>query len=143
MAGTRIESVDIELKTVILDQGEKEEMIIKQKGRYFLKDGTVIILFDEEDENGEMIQTMITMQSKRAVLKRSGKIRMNQLFKPDQKTESVYHHPFGNMLMETYTEQLTFTEEDRQGYLSIEYQLSLNGQEPRKHQLMFTYKKEV
>ncbi|MBO8156593.1 MAG: DUF1934 domain-containing protein [Bacillaceae bacterium] len=143
MAGTRSMNVHIKLKNVIEDQGKKEEMVITQMGRCFFKGDTTIVLFDEEDEQGNVIQTMVTIQPGRAMIKRNGKIRMNQMFKPGQKTETVYHHPYGTMLMETYTDQLVFTESEEQGTLNIEYQLSLNGQEPRNHYLRFTYVKEV
>ncbi len=138
-------NVKVTLKTVISDENNREHIDVSAEGKYYEKDETYVLLFNEKDPDGNNVRNMITISEDKVVVKRTGHVKMNQIFREGQRTESTYYHPFGTMRMETETKQIDFNRENngRQGSLDITYLLRLNEQEPQNHQLSLTYKREA
>lgn len=135
--------VSIQLQTTIDDHQGKEHVTTKQKGEYFQKDGVDILIYEEQTAHG-IIRNFITIRPNRVNIKRSGIISMNQQFHLNQKTETYYEHPYGRFHMETFTGKITNQSmtEYEQGKLTIDYVVTLNETEQRKHLLELIYDKE-
>ena len=136
--------VDIILRTTIADQGETEINELKHTGCFYRNNTFDVLKFDEELEEGVSVRNLITLQKKKATIKRSGAVSMNQKFQENKITENVYHHPHGTMHMETFTESIRYQllDDADEGRLKIIYQVKLNGQANRKHELTLIFKEE-
>src|SRR5690625_5924003 len=73
-------NVNVELRTVIEDDGDKELVIVKQKGKYYKRNNLEVLTYTEEMDEGEDVENMISIHPDKINIKRSGAISMNQIF---------------------------------------------------------------
>src|SRR5699024_9658934 len=99
--------VQIELRTVIDDQGDKEMSIVKQTGKYTATEDREVLVFKEQTEVGD-IRNFITLQNGKFTLKRSGAVSMNQRLIQGQETVCIYRHPYGNILIDAKTISMSY-----------------------------------
>lgn len=132
--------VQIELRTVIDDQGHKEMSIVKQTGKYTATEDREVLVYKEQTEVGD-IRNFITLQDGKFTLKRSGAVSMNQRLIQGKETVCIYRHPFGNILMDAKTISMSYEQltENTPGVMNIEYEMTLNGEQTRMHHLTLTY----
>lgn len=136
--------VNVRLETNIQNQSHQDKMILEEKGKYYQKGEAHILIFKEHHEEGQVVNTMFTIHPDRVTIKRSGPVNMHQIFRLNEETESHYKHPYGVMHLLTKTNKLMhhFTNEKVAGQLSIDYKLTLNGQETQQHKLVLSYQEE-
>lgn len=139
--GKQAKDVTIKLNTTIDDQGEMEYNTVKESGQFYRKGNVDVLIYEEEIEEGAIIRNLITIKQDKINIKRTGPIKMNQQFQLNQKTESHYQHPHGQLHMETHTNSVTYQSSptDCQGRLVISYTVKLNGMDERKHLLELIY----
>src|SRR5690625_5033308 len=137
--------VSIQLHTSIEDRGNIESNHVKQTGQYFNRHHMDVLIYEEELEEGAIIKNLVTIQTDKVNIKRSGIIAMNQQFLVDQMTETHYEHPHGAFHMETFTNSVTYEPlaTNNQGRLAIDYTVKLNGMDERKHLLELTYEENA
>src|SRR5690625_7120319 len=97
-----------------------------------------------ENEKQAKVKNIVTIQPDKVLIRRSGAVKMKQLFQVGKRSESVFHHPHGRMHMETFTKSIAYhpLDEQKQGKLTINYTVKLNGQEAREHFLEIILKKK-
>lgn len=137
--------VNVELRTVIDDEGRKELSIIKQKGMYMANDRVEVITFTEETEDFGSIKNVITIYPNKVTIKRMGLIRMVQQFVVGEKYECLYRHPYGSFLMEIDTKSIEHKQlrrTDGAGIVCIEYDARMDRNTTRYHHLTLTYTEE-
>ncbi|RWZ58939.1 DUF1934 domain-containing protein [Halobacillus fulvus] len=136
--------VQVQLVTEIRDGDRRETMEVNGPGRFFTRDETQVLTFTEHPEEGEPINTMITVKPGHVSIKRSGGVDMRQVFQHEVETENLYHHAYGDFHMKTYTEKLEFRslEEASVGQLSIKYKMTLNHEVTQAHRLTLTFEEE-
>lgn len=134
------QQVMIELQTTIEEHGTEETITVKEQGRLYTKDHLHMIQYDEELENQVKVKNMITIQRNKVSIRRSGDVKMNQLFREGKRSENIYQHPHGRMHMDTFTKSINYQPFDQttEGKLSIHYTVKLNGQPARTHWLTLT-----
>lgn len=142
--GLEKQDIQLELRTVINDQGEKELSIIKQTGKYYKKDKLEVITYTDQTEFGE-VNNFITIQAEKVNIKRSGKITMNQRFVKGEITECLYRHPYGTFHFEINTASIQheILQENNNGKVIINYDAKINGQQTRHHLLTLIYGGEI
>lgn len=136
--------VDIELRTVIDRNGEKEMSIVKQTGEYIKKNEVEILTFTEQRDDIGSIRNYITIQNNRVTIRRSGAISMNQKFEVGKKSESLYRHPYGTLHFQIETKTLKRKKrmKHKLGEIVITYKAVINGIEEQNHHLTLTFMKE-
>ncbi|WP_163580454.1 DUF1934 domain-containing protein [Gracilibacillus saliphilus] len=136
--------VSIKMTMEIIELGNKDLTVVEEKGHLLEKDDTTVLKFSETNENNEQTDSLITIQTDKVSVKRSGAVSMLQKFQNKQITENVYRHQFGTMHMETETDQIVYQPPvaNQDGKLFISYQTSLNGETPRRHRLTISLAKE-
>ncbi|TFJ93392.1 DUF1934 domain-containing protein [Lentibacillus salicampi] len=129
--------VALELKTVIDDNGLKENHTVKETGHLYQKANMDVLTYHETTEDGSVISNMMTIHTGKVSVKRTGAVRMQQTFREQKISENVFQHPHGNIHMETFTEAINYKKltEEQHGSLRIDYTVRLNGQDERSHQL--------
>ncbi|WP_174614970.1 DUF1934 domain-containing protein [Virgibacillus ihumii] len=137
-------SITIEMQTIIDNDGQMEYNTLNEAGTYYEKDNRCILTFEETSDEGAPVKNLITINPNRVSIKRVGPVTMHQQFRTNQKTENVFQHPHGYIHMETLTDTIAFHSltDEQNGFLTIDYSVSLNGQEERKHKLELTIKEE-
>lgn len=136
--------IEVELRTVIDRNGDKEMTIIKQTGEYIRKNEIEIITFVENREDIGKIRNYITIQKHKVTIRRSGAISMSHQFEEGQKSESLYRHPYGSLHFLITTNSLKCSplwKEDK-GEVIITYHAIINGIEEQEHHLTLTYMEE-
>lgn len=134
----------INLQSIIDDGGEKERHSIEQVGYFHNRNELDVITFIEETNDGETIHHLLSIYPNKVNIKRSGAIQMNQVFEINEATEGMMRLPHGNILMETYTQVIDYKSilTHKRGELHIVYEIKMNGQPARNHQLQLIYNKE-
>src|SRR5699024_1734868 len=117
-------NVNVELQTVIEDDGDKELVIVKQKGKYYKRNNLEVLTYTEEINKREYIKNIITNQHDKINIKKSFAISMNQILIKARVTESLYQHPNGNIHMNINTVSISYEsiDETGQGQVIIAYQ---------------------
>ncbi|MEW9676365.1 DUF1934 domain-containing protein [Lentibacillus sp. L22] len=138
--------VAIELHMWIEDNGQVEETTTKATGYLYNRNKMDVLTYHEQLENsGDTIKNLLTIQREKVSIKRSGAVAMHQQFSPGETSETLFQHMHGAIHMETYTEEIVYQPPRRTkpGELSVAYQVKLNGQDARRHQLTLTIQKAV
>lgn len=134
--------VRIELNTVIRDDQTMDQVKDFFNGTIAENDRMTVITYREQLEENHYVDTLMTITNDKVNVKRSGAVSMNQSFIEQALTECLYTHPHGSMHMETFTTETSHTTTNTGGKVTLTYEVKLNGQDPRQHELELTYKKE-
>ncbi|WP_085506295.1 DUF1934 domain-containing protein [Thalassobacillus devorans] len=136
--------VSIRLVTEIRDSGRKETVVMEEQGGLYERGNTQVLKFTEHPDEGGPIDTMITIQPGKVSIKRSGAVKMHQIFRKKHTTENNYHHTYGIFHMNTFTDQIEHQSLSKgaKGRLFISYQLTLNQEITQRHRLTLSYRKE-
>ncbi|WP_181347763.1 DUF1934 domain-containing protein [Thalassobacillus sp. CUG 92003] len=136
--------VQVYLKTEIRDEDQHETVEMSEPGRFYARGNTEVIKYREHPEDGEPVDTMITIQPEKVSIKRSGGVQMHQTFRREMETENAYHHPYGVFHMQTRTDAIEYRSinEADTGRLFINYQLTLNQDVTQRHRLTLTLERE-
>ncbi|MBM7551805.1 DUF1934 domain-containing protein [Thalassobacillus pellis] len=137
--------VAIRLVTEIRDGGRKENVVLEEPGGLFERGSTIVLKFTEHPEESGPIETMVTIQPEKVSIKRSGAVKMHQIFERKRETENKYHHTYGIFHMHTFTDQIEHhsLKQGSKGRLFISYRLTLNHEVTQRHRLTLTYHKEA
>ncbi|SEO22703.1 Uncharacterized beta-barrel protein YwiB, DUF1934 family [Amphibacillus marinus] len=138
-------SVKITLHTEIADQNDQQVTDVKAIADLFERDQQTILTFKEQIADQPDVRTMITITNQRVTIKRSGGVEMNQQFKVNQTTETVYRHAYGAIRIETATESVQYTplSTTNVGRLKINYTTKLDGEALRNHKLALTIEEDL
>lgn len=136
--------VQVQLVTEIRDADRSEKMEVSEPGQFFTRGETQVLTFTEHPEEGEPVNTMITVKPGHVSIKRSGGVEMRQVFQKNLETENLYHHTYGDFHMKTYTEEIEFQslQEATEGRLFLQYQMTLNHEVTQSHRLLLTFEEE-
>lgn len=136
--------VKIKLVTDIDDGFDKQQTAVKASGDIFQTKRQTVIRFTEQIEEQPDVTTMVTIKPARVTIKRSGGVEMNQQFRTDQVTETIYRHQFGSMRMETTTHDVDYKPltDKNTAELKLNYTTILNGEEEREHKLSLTIEED-
>jgi len=132
------QNVNIELQTTIEDNGMKEITTIKEYGKLYTREHMHLVMYEEKTDDQEKVKNMISIQPDKVSIRRSGAVKMNQIFREGERSENIFHHPYGRIHMDTYTKSIEYhpVDETSDGKLVINYTVNLNGQPSQKHFLV-------
>lgn len=134
--------VHIELDTVIRDDQTMDRIKHAFKGTLAKNERMTVITYREHLEDDQHVDTFMTITDEKINVKRTGAVSMNQAFVEQARTECVYTHPHGNMHMETFTTESSHNVTENGGKVVLIYEVKLNGQDSRQHELELTYQEE-
>ncbi|GEL77312.1 DUF1934 domain-containing protein [Tenuibacillus multivorans] len=136
--------INIKIDTEIEDENGNESISKTEKGSYVHKGNIHMIKYDEQMEDLGFVVTTIVIQDDRISVKREGPLQMHQVFRIGASTECVYYHPYGKFRMETTTHRMQFVKGigNRSGKIYMNYDVTLNDQEPRRHVFELHFQEE-
>ncbi len=144
MTSSHATDVQVQLVTEIREADRNEKMNIFEPGQFYQRGETQVLTFTEHPDEGEPVNTMITIKPSHVSIKRTGGVAMRQVFQPQIETENIYHHTYGDFHMKTVTDEIDYRslDEGYQGRLFISYQMTLNHEVTQAHRLTLTFKEE-
>lgn len=110
-----------------LDTAQDEEIEIFSTGKYFFRNGRHYLFYDEQvEDEGGLVSNRLTLKNGRMELTKTGSVNVKMVFAQDEKTESWYNTPFGEMLVGLEVTEMKVTEQEELLEIDISYGLELN-----------------
>lgn len=129
--------VKIKVKTTIWNNGDKETFELTTFGRYYEKNDSVFLQYEEHLEEGE-VKSIVKVSHEAALILRSGAINMRMVFAKNKKQAGRYETPYGTMGLQTNTKRLVH----EKGLLDILYDLHMQGGLAGTYHMELTYEEE-
>ena len=111
---------------IVENTGDNVEVIAK--GKHYLKKDKHYLLY-EEYENDENTKTsnMIKFNNDIVEITRKGQLDGKLIFQENQKKQSLYSTPMGDLLIEVLTKEIEVSDDDDDVNLKIKYQIHVDG----------------
>lgn len=111
---------------IVENTGDNVEVIAK--GKHYLKKDKHYLLY-EEYENDENTKTsnMIKFNNDIVEITRKGQVDGKLIFQENQKKQSLYSTPMGDLLIEVLTKEIDVSDDDDDVNLKIKYQIHVDG----------------
>lgn len=111
---------------IVENTGDNVEVIAK--GRHYLKKDKHYLLY-EEYENDENTKTsnMIKFNNDIVEITRKGQVDGKLIFQENQKKQSLYSTPMGDLLIEVLTKEIEVSDDGDDVNLKIKYQIHVDG----------------
>ncbi|MBN2797366.1 MAG: DUF1934 domain-containing protein [Clostridia bacterium] len=124
-----MKNILIEIKAVIKQTDEEPQIIeMTTEGEWFEKNNALFIVYYESEISGmEGSKTMLKIDNQVITMTRFGQSHSKMVFKANEKSESVYHTPYGVFDMAIHTLLLEHDFKDYNGSLKIEYEMALEA----------------
>ena len=111
---------------IVENTGDNVEVIAK--GKHYLKKDKHYLLY-EEYENDENTKTsnMIKFNNDIVEITRKGQVDGKLIFQENQKKQSLYSTPMGDLLIEVLTKEIEVSDDDDDVNIKIKYQIHVDG----------------
>ena len=118
--------IKISVLQIVENTGDNVEVIAK--GKHYLKKDKHYLLY-EEYENDENTKTsnMIKFNNDIVEITRKGQVDGKLIFQENQKKQSLYSTPMGDLLIEVLTKEIEVSDDDDDVNLKIKYQIHVDG----------------
>lgn len=135
--------VKIKVHTMIENGGEKETFELTTFGRYYVKNESAYLQYEESTEEGPMKTTM-KLTDNGILLMRSGSIKMRMQLEEQMKHRGIYTTPFGELQIMTDTKELQhrWNSESSIGTIEVLYHLSIQGSKAGTYKLQIVFEEE-
>lgn len=119
----------IEIKAVIKQTDEEPQVIeMTTEGEWFEKNNALFIVYYESEISGmEGSKTMLKIHDQVITMTRFGQSHSKMVFQAQERSESVYHTPYGVFEMSINTLVLEHDFNAYRGTLKIEYEMALEA----------------
>lgn len=142
--GNEQTEVKIHLKTRIQHGDEKDSFELISIGRYYEKEDSFFLKYDEVQEEGTIHTIFKMKRDEEALILRSGAVKMRMVFKEDEEHAGSYESQLGTLMITTKTSKLTHTANrtKNDGEINLSYQLYMQGSPVGKYEMDISYKEE-
>ena len=98
----------------------------------------------QDRETGQVAESEIQLVLKKdqVTMNRLGDFSNTMLFRKNQRFETVYHTPYGDMNMAVYTKEARWEEKQGTGRIHLRYELSMQGSYASTNELHLEYQKK-
>jgi uncharacterized beta-barrel protein YwiB (DUF1934 family) len=143
MENTGFTPIKIHLHTEISQDGETENFEIISFGRYYEKNGSQFITYEEVTESGK-IKNVIKISNNQVLIMRNGAINMRFSLQKGVKTEGSFENQYGSFPLILNTNKIYFDwdKERQEGELLFSYELYMQHEVVGIYTLSFQLKKE-
>ncbi|MDZ5471769.1 DUF1934 domain-containing protein [Bacillus sp. 31A1R] len=133
----------IKVHTSIRNGNEKETFELTTFGRYYEKNGSSFLQYEEVMEEGT-IKSIVKVSEEEVLILRSGAVSMRMVFQKEKKLRGRYETPFGQMELTTRTKRLnhSYNEETNKGLVDLLYELNMQGSNAGTYHMEITFEEE-
>ena len=111
---------------IVENTGDNVEVIAK--GRHYLKKDKHYLLYEEyENDENSKTSNMIKFNNDIVEITRKGQVDGKLIFQENQKKQSLYSTPMGDLLIEVLTKEIEVSDDDDDVNLKIKYQIHVDG----------------
>ena len=120
--------VMLSIRGLQFDNGpDSEEIETIQWGQYYKKNGTHYVIYDELMEGfKEPVRNTIKFKEHEMNLTKHGLLNVYMVFEENRKNMTNYRTPYGTLLIGLDTSKVSFTEQEEEIRLNVEYTLDVN-----------------
>lgn len=140
-----MKQVLVSVKSIQRDRdGEDTVVELISSGRYYERQGVKYIIYNESEVTGlEGVKTTIKVYPNSVVLLRTGDVNMRHQYVLNEKHESVYQTPYGQLHMAVYTHEFNVSIQDGIGNVHLGYDISVDGEWQFYNQLTITLREDT
>lgn len=140
-----MKQVLVSVKSIQRDRdGEDTVVELISSGRYYERQGVKYIIYNESEVTGlEGVKTTIKVYPNSVVLLRTGDVNMRHQYVLNEKHESVYQTPYGQLHMAVYTHEFNVSVQDGIGSVHLGYDISVDGEWQFYNQLTITLREDT
>ena len=139
MANELADNVKIKLiSSITPTEGEEERYEMWLHGTLVERAGTPYIKYEEVQEN-QKIETTIKCTSEKALILRSGAVKMRLPLNSLAVQDGHYENMYGQIPLQTKTTKLLFEQEESKGRFLANYDLLINGESVGHYKLELQY----
>lgn len=140
-----MKQVLVSVKSIQRDRdGEDTVVELISSGRYYERQGIKYIIYNESEVTGlEGVKTTIKVYPNSVVLLRTGDVNMRHQYVLNEKHESVYQTPYGQLHMAVYTHEFNVSIQDGIGSVHLGYDISVDGEWQFYNQLTITLREDT
>lgn len=140
-----MKQVLVSVKSIQRDRdGEDTVVELISSGRYYERQGVKYIIYNESEVTGlEGVKTTIKVYPNSVVLLRTGDVNMRHQYVLNEKHESVYQTPYGQLYMAVYTHEFNVSIQDGVGSVHLGYDISVDGEWQFYNQLTITLREDT
>lgn len=110
------------------EDGHETTTTITARGQYFERDGARFLLYSEKDpETNSFTSNTLKLTDGLLELSRRGAIRCRMVFEAGKNHRVSYATPYGTLLLDLFTEELTAGWSERDGEIRLAYSLFNEG----------------
>ena len=111
---------------IVENTGDNVEVIAK--GKHYLKKDKHYLLYGEyENDENTKTSNMIKFNNDIVEITRKGQVDGKLIFQENQKKQSLYSTPMGDLLIEVLTKEIEVSDDDDDVNLKIKYQIHVDG----------------
>lgn len=111
------------------ETGENQAVEAVSRGEYYFRNGKHFLIYDELlEENGETSRCMIKISDRAVEVSKKGAVNVHMLFEKGSSNMTFYTTPFGDMLLELTTHEISWEENEDAMQLKLSYGLDINYQ---------------
>ena len=100
-----------------------------QKGKYYFREGSHFLIYDEYMEGFQQpVKNILRFYEKEVSVVKRGLVNVQMLFEEGKKTLTQYHTPFGAIMVGLDTRKVRWREEPDSLHLRVSYVLEANYQ---------------
>lgn len=116
------------------DGGDDTDISLLTEAIFEYENGAYFIDYEESELTGlEGTKTSIEIGNNYVSLQRNGTVNTNMLFMKDRKTSSYYSTPFGDMLIDIFTDHLSIDVTPDGGKINVDYFIDINNKSTGKN----------
>ena len=111
---------------IVENTGDNVEVIAKGK-HYLIKDKHYLLYEEYENDENTKTSNMIKFNNDIVEITRKGQVDGKLIFQENQKKQSLYSTPMGDLLIEVLTKEIEVSDDDDDVNLKIKYQIHVDG----------------
>lgn len=117
---------------------DKDNVDVITPGQYYYRRGRHYITYEDMvEDTRESIRNLVWISPEEMVVRKSGAITTEMIFRPNEETLTHYNTPFGAVEMGIHTKRLQIQESDEKLLVKVHYTLELDYQIVSENQLTF------
>lgn len=106
------------------EDGQESTTTLTARGQYFERDGSRFLLYTEKDpETGALTRNTLKLSNCLLELSRRGALRCRMVFEVGKIHRVSYSTPYGALLLDICTKELTHSWSDQSGTIRLSYSL--------------------
>lgn len=120
-----MEKKEVKVEITGFNSAEKGKVTTESKGYYYDKDSSEYVAFEEKDEEGNVVNSLIKISGNTLEITRKGNVTTKMFFKTGEKHAVDYLTPYGTFKMVIHTNSVSFYRGKEKIEVNVAYRMSV------------------